>query len=186
MYVQLLGFLWFSLSSKIHRCMILFQEPVILPAWNTFISSVSGIWKGVGAVFSPITAEMEPIEIGNKNEHLFDCYTLSRIDVEPSSSASQQSLIRRKVNWVTVNPHGEVPESNGGDNRSLEKPTDAASSFHMHDAPDRKLRNLPKFESFDFGKTDIMEEDIMGMEPGLVFFEVKLTWCLWHWFSIVC
>lgn len=147
------------------------QEPVILPAWNTFISSVSGIWKGVGAVFSPITAEMEPIEIGNKNEHLFDCYTLSRIDVEPSSSASQQSLIRRKVNWVTVNPHGEVPESNGGDNRSLEKPTDAASSFHMHDAPDRKLRNLPKFESFDFGKTDIMEEDIMGMEPGLVFFE---------------
>lgn len=143
------------------------QEPVILPSWNTFISSVSGIWKGVGAVYSPITAEMEPIEIGNKNEHLFDCYTLSRIDIEPSPSASQRSLIRRKVNWVTVNPHGEVSESNGGNNRS----TDAASSFDIHDAPDRKSRNLPKFESFDFGKTDIMEEDIMGMEPGLVFFE---------------
>ncbi|XP_049401384.1 uncharacterized protein LOC125865220 [Solanum stenotomum] len=143
------------------------QEPVILPSWNTFISSVSGIWKGVGAVFSPITAEMEPIEIGNKNEHLFDCYTLSRIDIEPSPSVSQRSLIRRKVNWVTVNPHGEVSESNGGNNRS----TDAASSFDIHDAPDRKSRNLPKFESFDFGKTDIMEEDIMGMEPGLVFFE---------------
>ncbi|XP_015055682.1 uncharacterized protein LOC107002252 [Solanum pennellii] len=147
------------------------QEPVILPAWNTFISSVSGIWKGVGAVFSPITAEMEPIEIGNKNEHLFDCYTLSRIDIESSASASQRSLIRRKVNWVTVNPHGEVPESNGDDNRSLENFTDAALSFDIHDTPDRKSRNLPKFESFDFGKTDIMEEDIMGMEPGLVFFE---------------
>lgn len=174
MSVQLLGFLWFFLSSQIHRCMLSFQEPVILPSWNTFISSVSGIWKGVGAVYSPITAEMEPIEIGNKNEHLFDCYTLSRIDIEPSPSASQRSLIRRKVNWVTVNPHGEVSESNGGNNRS----TDAASSFDIHDAPDRKSRNLPKFESFDFGKTDIMEEDIMGMEPGLVFFEVKLTWCL--------
>ncbi|KAJ8556357.1 hypothetical protein K7X08_023115 [Anisodus acutangulus] len=147
------------------------QEPVILPAWNTFVSSVSGIWKGVGAVFSPITAEMEPIEIGNKNEHLFDCYTLSRIDVEPSPSGSQRSIIRRKVNWVTVNPHGDVPELNGGDNRILEKPTGAASSFYMHETPDRKSRNLPKFESFDFGKTDIMEEDIMGMEPGLVFFE---------------
>lgn len=147
------------------------QEPVILPAWNTFVSSVSGIWKGVGAVFSPITAEMEFIEIGNKNELLFDCYTLSRIDVEPSSSVSQRSLIRRKVNWVTMNPHGEVSEPNGGDNRSLEKPTDAASSFHMHETPDRKSRNFPKFESFDFGKTDIMEEDLMEMEPGLVFFE---------------
>ncbi|XP_047253855.1 uncharacterized protein LOC107845474 isoform X4 [Capsicum annuum] len=147
------------------------QEPVILPAWNTFTSSVSGIWKGVGAVFSPITAEMEPIEIGNKNEHLFDCYTLSRIDVEPSPSVSQRSIIRRKVNWVTVNPRGEVPEPNGGDYRSLEKPTDEALSFHMHETPDRKLRNLPKFESFDLGKTDIMEEDTMGMEPGLVFFE---------------
>lgn len=157
--------------------MLSFQEPVILPAWNTFISSVSGIWKGVGAVFSPITAEMEPIEIGYKNEHLFDCYTLSRIDIESSASASQRSLIRRKVNWVTVNPHGEVPESNGDDNRSLENFTDAALSSDIHDTPDRKSRNLPKFESFDFGKTDIMEEDIMGMEPGLVFFEVKLTWC---------
>ncbi|XP_059301735.1 uncharacterized protein LOC132053649 isoform X2 [Lycium ferocissimum] len=153
------------------------QEPVILPSWNTFVSSVSGIWKGVGAVFSPITAEIEPIEIGNKNEHLFDCYTLSRIEVEPSPSVSQRSLIRRKINWVTVNPHGEVPELNGGDDRSLEKPTDAASSFHMLESPDRKSRNLPKFESFDFGKTDIMEEDIMGMEPGLVFFECLVKGC---------
>ncbi|KAA8515835.1 hypothetical protein F0562_018554 [Nyssa sinensis] len=56
------------------------QEPVIRPAWNTFASSVSGIWKGVGAVFSPITSEMEPVEIGIKNENLFDCYTLSHIE----------------------------------------------------------------------------------------------------------
>ncbi|XP_009625639.1 uncharacterized protein [Nicotiana tomentosiformis] len=149
------------------------QEPVIRPAWNTFASSLSGIWKGVGAVFSPITAEMEPIEIGNKNEHLFDCYTSSRVEVVPSSFASQKSQIRRKVNWVTLNPHGEVPEPNGGDDRSIEKRTGADLSFHMHETPDRKSRHqkLPKFESFDFEKSDIMEEDIMGMEPGLVFFE---------------
>ncbi|KAL0429142.1 UNVERIFIED_CONTAM: hypothetical protein Sradi_0540200 [Sesamum radiatum] len=79
------------------------QEPVIRPAWYTFTSSVSGIWKGVGAVYSPITAEMEPVEIGSRNENLFDCYTLSHIEVLPSTSGAQNSQIRRKINWVTLN-----------------------------------------------------------------------------------
>ncbi|RVW95289.1 hypothetical protein CK203_034191 [Vitis vinifera] len=74
-------------------------EPVIRPAWNTFASSVSGIWKGVGAVFSPITAEMEPIDIGNKSESLYDCYTLSCVEAVP-------------------------PSVNGGGNRSKEEFTD--------------------------------------------------------------
>ncbi|GJV42329.1 translocase of chloroplast 159, chloroplastic, partial [Tanacetum coccineum] len=38
-----------------------------------------------------------------------------------------------------------------------------------------KIKGLcPSFESFDFKASDVMEEDLMGMEPGLVFFEVKL------------
>ncbi|GFP90511.1 hypothetical protein PHJA_001195000 [Phtheirospermum japonicum] len=123
------------------------QEPVIRPAWHTFSSSVSGIWKGVGAVYSPITAEMEPVEIGGRNENLFDCYTVSHIEALPSTSGVQNSQIHRKVNWVTLNPHGETKE-----------------------APDRKS-TLPKIESFDFGRSDVMEEDDMGMEPGLVYFE---------------
>lgn len=118
--------------------------------WNTFASSVSGIWKGVGAVFSPITAEMEPIEIGNKNENLYECYTLSRI--EPISSRGKKSQIQRKINWVTLNPDGE---------KKL-----------LKQKSNNRLDSLPKFESFDFGRSDVMEEDIMGMEPGLVFFEV--------------
>ncbi|KAL3613665.1 hypothetical protein CASFOL_041739 [Castilleja foliolosa] len=123
------------------------QEPVIRPAWHTFSSSVSGIWKGVGAVYSPITAEMEPVEIGGRNENLFDCYTVSHIEALPSTSGVQNSQIHRKVNWVTLNPHGETKET-----------------------PDQKP-TLPKIESFDFGRSDVMEEDDMGMEPGLVYFE---------------
>ncbi|KAH7863568.1 hypothetical protein Vadar_019261 [Vaccinium darrowii] len=133
------------------------QEPVIQPAWNTFASSVSGIWKGVGAVFSPITAEMQPVDIGNKNENLYDCYTLSRIEAVPSPSGGQTSQIQRKINWVSMNPYGENRLLNGGSNSRKEKSEDGDS--------------LPTFESFDLTTSDVMEEDVMGMEPGLVFFE---------------
>ncbi|KAG5538744.1 hypothetical protein RHGRI_019339 [Rhododendron griersonianum] len=130
-----------------------FQEPVIRPSWNTFASSVSGIWKGVGAVFSPITAEMQPVDIGNKNENLYDCYTLLRIEAMASPTGGQTCQIQRVINWVSMNPCGENRLLNGGSNSSK---GDAL---------------LPKFESFDLSTSDVMEEDVMGMEPGLVFFE---------------
>ncbi|VVB03382.1 unnamed protein product [Arabis nemorensis] len=129
------------------------QEPVIKPIWRTFASSVSGIWKGVGAVFSPITAEMEPLEIGKKNENLYDCYTLSRIEALPSSSTSSE--IQRKINWVTLNPHGEFFQN--------------AESEEVDQTGVDSL--LPKFESFNLKASDVMEEDSMGDEPGLVYFE---------------
>lgn len=143
------------------------QEPVIRPAWNTFASSVSGIWKGVGAAFSPMTAEMEPIEVGCKNENLYDCYTLSRIEAVPSSSVRQTSQIQRKINWVTLNPHGEFPNLASG-NIIKGEPSLPASR-----KGDASLANnaLPQVQSFDFETSDVMEEDLMSMEPGLVFFE---------------
>lgn len=148
------------------------QEPVIRPAWNTFASSVSGIWKGVGAVFSPITAEMEPIDIGNKSESLYDCYTLSCVEAVPPSVGGQTSQIQRKINWVTLNPYGEMQCQNGGGNRSKEEFTDRDAPLSTKNV-DGGVTNhiLPKFESFDFGTSDVMEEDIMGHESGLVFFE---------------
>ncbi|KAI3796616.1 hypothetical protein L1987_39294 [Smallanthus sonchifolius] len=137
------------------------QEPVIIPLWNTFASSVSGIWKGVGAVFSPITAQMEPVEVGRNNEHQFDCYTLSRIEAE-STNGGHKSHIRRTVNWVTLNPYGENRQLRNRGNKSKEMSViDGSETNHV----------LPKFESFDFETSDVMEEDLMGMEPGLVFFE---------------
>ncbi|OMO69629.1 hypothetical protein CCACVL1_19374 [Corchorus capsularis] len=134
------------------------QEPVIKPFWSTFASSVSGIWKGVGAVFSPITAEMEPIEIGSRDENLYDCYTLTRIQQVPSLDG-KASEIHRKINWVTLNPHGEFPEHIGVNTEKKE----ATLSL--------KEDVLPKFESFDLATSDVMEEDVMDNEPGLVFFE---------------
>ncbi|XP_068634957.1 uncharacterized protein [Aristolochia californica] len=122
------------------------QEPVIRPAWNTFASSVSGIWKGVGAVFSPFTAEMEPIGIGNQSEHLYDCYTLCRIE-----QILATCQIHRKLNWVALNPHGERRQLIEGDGKPID--------------------NLPSYEDFDLRKSEVLEEDTMGIEPGLVFFE---------------
>lgn len=151
-----------------------FQEPVIRPMWNTFASSVSGIWKGVGAVFSPISAEMEPIDIGNKSENLYDCYTLSCIEAEPSSSGGMTSQIHRKINWVTLNPCGEKPRHIGGGDRSKEEHeagrASSPSKEMTHDIVPSHV--LPKFGSFDFKTSDVMDEDVMGSEPGLVFFEV--------------
>ncbi|KAL5213993.1 hypothetical protein ABZP36_003145 [Zizania latifolia] len=93
------------------------QEPVIRPSWDTFASSLSGIRKGVGAVFSPITAEMEPVGVGSKEEYLSDCYTLSHI--EKHADSDYGSMIRRKTNWVQLNPLGEAEKQNtrydGGD-----------------------------------------------------------------------
>ncbi|KAG8391500.1 hypothetical protein BUALT_Bualt01G0194200 [Buddleja alternifolia] len=140
------------------------QEPVIRPAWHTFASSVSGIWKGVGAVYSPITAEMEPVEIGSRDENLFDCYTVSRIEALPSTAGDQKSQIQRKINWVTMNPYGEAQNNGGGpENKNQD------ASFTTNRKPTGHI--LPKIESFNFGRSDIMEEDVMGMETGLVFFE---------------
>lgn len=162
---------------------------MIRPAWNTFSSSVSGIWKGVGAVFSPITAEMEPIEIGSKDENLFDCYTLSHIQLDPSTSKNQIPQIKRRTNWVTLNPYGEVHQLNRG-----EKSEHAATPSAKESNRSLSNRKYPKFESFDFGKSDVMEEDFMGLEPGLVFFEVKPSQHVLHLrlylsdeiFNIIC
>lgn len=146
--------------------MLIFQEPVIMPKWNTFASSVSGIWKGTGAVFSPITAKMEPIDVGRNNEHQFDCYTLSRIEAVASTNGTHESNIQRTVNWVTLNPHGE--------NRRVNKNKEDASLSTIEAFDGRKTNHvIPKFESFNFETSDVMEEDLMGMEPGLVFFEVR-------------
>lgn len=149
------------------------QEPVIKPVWNTFASSVSGIWKGVGAVFSPITAEMEPVELGNKNENLYDCYTCSRIEVVPSPSGGKTSQIRRKINWVTLNPYGEMRQQSGANNRIRDESGDGDSSLSAEAMVEEtgKHQDLPKFESYDFKRSDVMEEDVMGNEPGLVYFE---------------
>ncbi|KAK4782913.1 hypothetical protein SAY86_007287 [Trapa natans] len=149
------------------------QEPVIKPAWNTFASSLSGIWKGVGAVFSPITAEMEPIEIGNKNEQLYDCYTMSCVKaVSDPSVGEQASQIHRRINWVTLNPYGEIPQRNGcGDNEGRKNGGTSLSSKGRTKSEGVENISLPKFDSFDLGASDIMEEDVMGNEPGLVFFE---------------
>lgn len=127
----------------------------------------------MGAIFSPITAEMEPIDVGKKGEHLFDCYTLCHIETVACPSVEQKSQIKRRVNWVTLNPYGE----NQNENRSKEKYVREDSPLSPKKVYDANTGNhiLPKYESFNFDTSDVMEDDVMSMEPGLVFFEVKLS-----------
>lgn len=117
---------------------------------------------------------MEPIGIGSKDEHLFDCYTQSCIQVIPSTTGQQKTQVKRRINWVTLNPFGEVQQSSGGDGHK-EKPERGSASLSVKERANRDFmkRTLPRFESFDFQRSDVMEEDLMVMEPGLVFFEVK-------------
>ncbi|ONK59178.1 uncharacterized protein A4U43_C08F3780 [Asparagus officinalis] len=129
------------------------QEPVIKPAWSTFTSSLSGIWMGVGAVFSPFTAEMEPIGIGSRDQNLYDCYTLSRIERSPEGSQ-----IRRKINWVALNPFGERRQNFQGSYKDYDG-DNSDYKLGTSDVENPDL-DLPSFE-----------EDSMSMEPGLVFFE---------------
>lgn len=100
---------------------------------------------------------MEPIGIGNQNENLYDCYTLSRI--EKLTVEDHGSEIRRKTNWVVLNPFGETRKQIGGGQRNKDV---------IDSAPD-----LPAYETFDFKKSEVLEEDVMRMEAGLVFFEVE-------------
>lgn len=153
---------------------MIFQEPVIRPSWSTFASSVSGIWKGVGAIFSPITAKMEPIGLGSKDENLYDCFTLSHIEQVPPLSGGLASQIQRKINWVFFNPYGEMKQPSKGSERNNEagKVGDGSLAEKESTYVIDTGRTLPSFESFDFSTSDVLEEDLMGMEPGLVFFEV--------------
>ncbi|KAJ4759169.1 dihydroorotate dehydrogenase (DUF3598) [Rhynchospora pubera] len=122
------------------------QEPVIKPSWDTFTSSISGVWKGVGAVFSPFTAEMEPVSVNNQRENLYDCYTLSHVE---KASANE---VTRTTYRVALNPFGEGSESSS-------RASDLAGS------------GLPAYESFDLKEGELLEEDGMVAEAGLVFFE---------------
>ncbi|CAN8320750.1 unnamed protein product [Cochlearia groenlandica] len=60
-----------------------------------------------------------------------------------------------RINWVTLNPHGELLQY--GESQKEVSVVDSG---------------LSKFESFDLKASDVMEEDSMGDEPGLVYFEV--------------
>ena len=81
------------------------QEPASTPLWQTFVSSLSGVWRGVGAAFSPITAEMEAIALGDNEEMLYDCRIHSTI--AQCQGEDSKDWIHRKTIWAVGNPLGE-------------------------------------------------------------------------------
>jgi ELMO domain-containing protein len=102
---------------------------------------------------------MEPVGVGNKEEYLYDCYTLSHI--EKSFDGVHGFEIQRKTNWVPINPFGEAGKQT------------SAYDGGSDDAPNgRRTVNLPAYETFDLNRSNILDEETFAMEPGIVFFEV--------------
>jgi len=102
---------------------------------------------------------MEPVGVGSKEEYLYDCYTLSHI--ERSFDSGHGSEIRRRTNWVPINPFGEAVKQI------------ASYDGGSYDASSGKgTADLPSYESFDLNKSAVLDEETFAMEPGIVFFEV--------------
>jgi hypothetical protein len=79
---------------------------------------------------------------------------------------------------VTLNPYGEMPQHVEGSDIAKNGSGDLNAPKLGLQKSGEKLTNrvLPTFESFDFKKSDVMEEDLMGCEPGLVYFEVSVCY----------
>jgi hypothetical protein len=103
---------------------------------------------------------MEPVGVGSKQEYLYDCYTLSHI--EKHADNNYGSVIRRKTNWVQLNPHGEAEKQSAG-----------YDSGDQYNYSDKRTLDLPAHESFDLKKSDVLDEDSIAQEPGIVYFEVE-------------
>ncbi|XP_054784708.1 uncharacterized protein LOC129291409 [Prosopis cineraria] len=106
-------------------------------------------------------------------KNLYDCYTLSRVEAVPSPSGRPTSQIQRKINWVTLNPFGETLQHTEGNDMAKEGSRDGGAPLHIKEKITDNATStvLPTFESFNFERSDVMEEDVMECEPGLIYFE---------------
>lgn len=169
-------------------------EPASTPSWQTFASSLCGVWRGVGAAFSPVTAEMEAIALGSQDEMLYDCRILSTVEECKGNSMSQ---IHRKTVWAVGNPLGEqgkqslqvqepfmLPQEVTDDVEGnvlakveeigaelVEDNTLADVDTSVHSQTSASQRITADLESPDLIYDTVMEEDVLEVEPGLVFFE---------------
>ncbi|KAE8684008.1 hypothetical protein F3Y22_tig00111161pilonHSYRG00032 [Hibiscus syriacus] len=85
------------------------QEPVIKPAWNTFASSVSGIWKGVGAGFLPLLLKWSQLrlETGTKTYMTATLGNMEESRVEKATSplkekASDEDVMDNEPGLVSL------------------------------------------------------------------------------------
>lgn len=167
------------------------EEPSTIPSWQTFVSSLCGVWRGIGAAFSPATAEMEAIALGNQKEMLYDCRILSTVEETQSGSG-----IQRKTVWAVGNPLGEqgrgrpqvqekfilpyeVTDVADGKSSSMEDlgveiPEDSSAEEDRIDVQSQDSSNTSftaDLENPSMTNNTVMEEDELELEPGLVFFE---------------
>ncbi|KAI5077373.1 hypothetical protein GOP47_0007197 [Adiantum capillus-veneris] len=171
-------------------------EPALTPSWQTFVSSLCGVWRGVGAAFSPVTAEMEAIALGIQDEMLYDSRILSTIEECKGTGMSQ---IERKTVWAVGNPSGEqgqetlrvqepfllpqeIPDNTDGnrlmmediEDLGVELLEDGTLEFMDSTSQSRKASSesiTSDLESPDLVYDTVMEEDVLELEPGLVYFE---------------
>ncbi|MCO5591609.1 hypothetical protein L7F22_045598 [Adiantum nelumboides] len=169
------------------------MESAATPSWQTFVSSLCGVWRGVGAAFSPLTAEMEAIALGSQDEMLYDCRILTTVE---ECKGTRMSQIYRKTVWAVGNALGEQGEEtlqvqepfmptldatdyvdgNRLTNENLDAELAEGSTLGMIDTTSQSQkvtseRVIADLECPDLVYDTVMEEDVMELESGLVFFE---------------
>lgn len=67
------------------------------------------MWRGYGAAFSPITAEMEPVALDVSKAYLYDAAVLCSVEPIPGPQGNQidGTSLYRKVMWKVGNTQGE-------------------------------------------------------------------------------
>ncbi|GAQ88127.1 hypothetical protein KFL_004020130 [Klebsormidium nitens] len=195
------------------------EEPAGTPQWDTFVSSLSGVWEGMAGAFSPITGKMEPLALDEENSYLFDalshCFVEGGVSVPAKTGGETANGVRRQVFWTV----GNAAEKNEGQyqddvvddvdvdveddvsglageraklERALAASEGASGEVRKEGGETKEGGDLEEgdeldweeFEEGDFEEGDEFEEDddddmeesqveddVMGREPGLIFFE---------------
>ncbi|CAM6117380.1 unnamed protein product [Calypogeia fissa] len=109
------------------------EEPVPNPLFSTFCSNSAGVWRGVGATFSPVTGDFEPICLDDNKQAVYDVRVLTTVENLRTSkdgavlSPEQQSL-HRKVLWALddtlIEDEQSILAMEGGDDDSLSEESD--------------------------------------------------------------
>ncbi|KAG0595738.1 hypothetical protein M758_UG192800 [Ceratodon purpureus] len=142
------------------------------PLWPTFVSSNAGVWRGVGAAFSPITAEMEPVALGRSKEYLYDAAVLCSVEPIPGPEDYKinSSSLYRKVMWKVGNSQGELGFDESDDSELFEEDLEGDGYFVVEGINPIELESSATVEDMfyppvEFGTVEEPKDFLQGSEP---------------------
>ncbi|KAG0573557.1 hypothetical protein KC19_VG188200 [Ceratodon purpureus] len=146
------------------------------PLWPTFLSNNAGVWRGVGAAFSPITAQMEPVALGSSKEYLYDAAVRCSVETIPGLEDSEinGTSLFRNVMWKVGNDQGELGFEQFDDSELFEEDLQGDGNFFMKGINPIELESSaiaegmvypPVITGEEFGTAEETKEFLQGPEP---------------------